>query len=338
MEYETFFTTVGGLWPAEASAVEFVTVHEFGHGYFMGLLASNEFEEPFLDEGLNEFWDARVLEKHPVRFGLARPAAVFLGHRAQRHAPLPGRPHLEQLVEQGLAGELRRRLFAHRARVSRSRNARRRGGHRERLSRVLPPLALSTSIHGRSGRDARRRRGRQGAARASLVRRAGLFERAHRRSRRAPRDLGRSAAGGPDDAQRSARRGGPGRGHAALGRGARGVQEVAPGPKQAASPSAFVARPGAPLRGARAAVGAGRRSRTARRDLALGAGRAVASLGSAAAVPGRRPSSSIPTAPGSWIWTSSTTAARASTRLAAAPLDARGRGLALLALSFVEAL
>jgi hypothetical protein len=77
MEYETFFTTIGGLWSPTLGAVEFVTVHEFGHGYFMGLLASNEFEEPFLDEGLNEFWDARVLEKRPARLGWPIPPLSF---------------------------------------------------------------------------------------------------------------------------------------------------------------------------------------------------------------------------------------------------------------------
>jgi hypothetical protein len=77
MEYETFFTTIGALRPPESRAVEYVTVHEFGHGYFMGLLASNEFEEPFLDEGLNEFWDARQLEKHPFKFGWPVPQISF---------------------------------------------------------------------------------------------------------------------------------------------------------------------------------------------------------------------------------------------------------------------
>jgi hypothetical protein len=68
MEYETFFTSVGALGPPLLDLVRFVTVHEFGHGYFMGLLASNEFEEPFLDEGLNEFWDVRMLQDAPLRF------------------------------------------------------------------------------------------------------------------------------------------------------------------------------------------------------------------------------------------------------------------------------
>jgi len=70
MEYETFFTTVGGLGHPFIELVRYVTVHEFGHGYFMGLLASDEFEEPFLDEGLNEFWDARMLEGDPLTISL----------------------------------------------------------------------------------------------------------------------------------------------------------------------------------------------------------------------------------------------------------------------------
>ncbi len=84
MEYETFFTTVGGLGPPLLQLTRFVTVHEFGHGYFMGLLASNEFEEPFLDEGLNEFWDARMLEGDPLRI----PAPGILGWVGLRTPPL----------------------------------------------------------------------------------------------------------------------------------------------------------------------------------------------------------------------------------------------------------
>ncbi|HEY2511096.1 MAG TPA: M1 family aminopeptidase, partial [Polyangiaceae bacterium] len=74
MEYETFFTTVGsnGMF---APFVRYVTVHEFGHGYFMGLLASNEFEEPFLDEGMNEFWDARMLSNESIHMSLPAPLA-----------------------------------------------------------------------------------------------------------------------------------------------------------------------------------------------------------------------------------------------------------------------
>jgi len=84
MEYETFFTTVGALGPPLLQGVRFVTVHEFGHGYFMGLLATNEFEEPFLDEGLNELWDARMLRDEPIQF----PAPGLLGALGLRTPPL----------------------------------------------------------------------------------------------------------------------------------------------------------------------------------------------------------------------------------------------------------
>lgn len=65
MEYPTFFTadSVGTVAPGtpQRYGLDFVTIHEFGHGYFYGILASNEFEEPALDEGVNEFWNQRMM-------------------------------------------------------------------------------------------------------------------------------------------------------------------------------------------------------------------------------------------------------------------------------------
>ncbi|MDA3914474.1 M1 family metallopeptidase [Oleiagrimonas sp.] len=65
MEYPTFFTTEHAteFTPGTISQfeIDFVTIHEFGHGYFMGILGSNEFEEPMLDEGMNQYWDQRML-------------------------------------------------------------------------------------------------------------------------------------------------------------------------------------------------------------------------------------------------------------------------------------
>ncbi len=64
MEYPTFITT-GGPWYATwgSRAIEMVTLHELGHQWFYGLLASNEHEAPFLDEGLNSWAEARALEE-----------------------------------------------------------------------------------------------------------------------------------------------------------------------------------------------------------------------------------------------------------------------------------
>ncbi len=65
MEYTTLFTSESftGV-PAWLHLPEMVTIHEFGHAYFMGILASNEFEEPWLDEGVNTFWEGRIVDHY----------------------------------------------------------------------------------------------------------------------------------------------------------------------------------------------------------------------------------------------------------------------------------
>jgi hypothetical protein len=83
MEYPTFYTTDGytkvepGTFSQYGS--DFVTIHEFGHGYFYGILASNEFEEPMLDEGLNEYWDQRMLRERGQNIDLTTPMLRRLG-------------------------------------------------------------------------------------------------------------------------------------------------------------------------------------------------------------------------------------------------------------------
>jgi len=63
MEYPTLVTTAGDSVFARPGVrfPEFVTVHEVGHNWFQGILASNEAEEAWLDEGVNEWADARVM-------------------------------------------------------------------------------------------------------------------------------------------------------------------------------------------------------------------------------------------------------------------------------------
>jgi hypothetical protein len=62
-----------------AFGLDFVTIHEFGHGYFYGILASNEFEEPMLDEGMNQYWDQRMLRERGQRVTLTSPLLKRLG-------------------------------------------------------------------------------------------------------------------------------------------------------------------------------------------------------------------------------------------------------------------
>ena len=62
MEYPTLITT-GGPWfgPPGVLGIELVTIHEFGHQYFYGMLASDEMTWPFLDEGVNSYAEAEGL-------------------------------------------------------------------------------------------------------------------------------------------------------------------------------------------------------------------------------------------------------------------------------------
>jgi len=67
MEYPTLITIFADAHaPDYVTWLESVTIHEFGHQFFYGLLGSNEFEESWLDEGFTSFTDARV---HEVAFG-----------------------------------------------------------------------------------------------------------------------------------------------------------------------------------------------------------------------------------------------------------------------------
>ncbi|HLN21985.1 MAG TPA: M1 family metallopeptidase [Bacteroidales bacterium] len=72
MEYTTLFTTVSvtGI-PEYLRLPQLTTIHEFGHAYFMGIFASNEFEEPWMDEGMNTYWESRIIDHfYGIRSGL----------------------------------------------------------------------------------------------------------------------------------------------------------------------------------------------------------------------------------------------------------------------------
>ena len=63
MEYPTLFT--GGthwLAPRAQRSPEGVTVHEMGHQFWYGVIANNEFEHAWLDEGFNTYSTTRTLE------------------------------------------------------------------------------------------------------------------------------------------------------------------------------------------------------------------------------------------------------------------------------------
>ena len=62
MEYPTLITTApGGLIPNGLHELEAVAAHEFGHQYWYGMMATNEFEEAWMDEGVNEYMTGHAL-------------------------------------------------------------------------------------------------------------------------------------------------------------------------------------------------------------------------------------------------------------------------------------
>ena len=65
MEYPTLVTTAGDsvLMRPGLHIPESVTIHEVGHNWFQGMLASNEVQEAWMDEGVNEWADAHVMQE-----------------------------------------------------------------------------------------------------------------------------------------------------------------------------------------------------------------------------------------------------------------------------------
>ncbi len=63
MEYPTLFTADTTLaLPKGALIPEDTLEHEFGHQYWYGMVATNEFEEPWLDEGIDNYTEVKVME------------------------------------------------------------------------------------------------------------------------------------------------------------------------------------------------------------------------------------------------------------------------------------
>lgn len=63
MEYPTFITAGTTWWmPDGLRAVEGVVEHEFGHQYWYGMVATNEFEDAWMDEGINSYTEVKVLD------------------------------------------------------------------------------------------------------------------------------------------------------------------------------------------------------------------------------------------------------------------------------------
>jgi len=63
MEYPTFITgDTSWFMPDGVHLPELVVEHEFGHQYWYGMVATNEFEDAWMDEGINSYTEVKVLD------------------------------------------------------------------------------------------------------------------------------------------------------------------------------------------------------------------------------------------------------------------------------------
>jgi aminopeptidase N len=63
MEYPTFITGDSNWFMPEGLHLpEVVVEHEFGHQYWYGMVATNEFEDAWMDEGINSYTEVKVLD------------------------------------------------------------------------------------------------------------------------------------------------------------------------------------------------------------------------------------------------------------------------------------
>ena len=102
MEYPTLITGGAGLFsPPELFSPESVTIHEAGHQFWYGLVATNEFEEAWLDEGFNRYHDRKA---HRLAYGLRGYGVRYFGLAG---AGLSGWPVVAPGVDMGRSGDIR---------------------------------------------------------------------------------------------------------------------------------------------------------------------------------------------------------------------------------------
>ena len=86
MEYPTFITGDSSWFmPAGLYLPEIVVEHEFGHQYWYGMVATNEFEDAWMDEGINSYTEVKVLDSIlGQNTSVLNIAGITVGEREQQ--------------------------------------------------------------------------------------------------------------------------------------------------------------------------------------------------------------------------------------------------------------
>jgi aminopeptidase N len=100
MEYPMFITA-GTLWWAPKSVLEVETTveHEYGHQYWYGMVASNEFEDAWLDEGINSYTEVKIMDALRGKDTDAVNSHLFkLGEQRYERMFYAGKPDFDPLT------------------------------------------------------------------------------------------------------------------------------------------------------------------------------------------------------------------------------------------------
>jgi hypothetical protein len=101
MEYPTFITGDSSWFmPKGVLMPEVVVEHEFGHQYWYGMVATNEFEDAWMDEGINSYTEVKVLDSI---FGqdrsILQQAGVTFSEREQQRLSYIGAADLDAMAQ-----------------------------------------------------------------------------------------------------------------------------------------------------------------------------------------------------------------------------------------------
>jgi hypothetical protein len=101
MEYPTFITGESSWFmPDGVYMPEIVIEHEFGHQYWYGMVATNEFEDAWMDEGINSYAEVKVLDSIlGSNTSMINIAGATLGEREAQRLGYIGVADLDPIAE-----------------------------------------------------------------------------------------------------------------------------------------------------------------------------------------------------------------------------------------------
>ena len=101
MEYPTFITGDSSWFmPKGLLLPEIVVEHEFGHQYWYGMVATNEFEDAWMDEGINSYTEVKVLDSiFGADRSMLQQGGVTLGEREEQRLSYASAADLDAIAE-----------------------------------------------------------------------------------------------------------------------------------------------------------------------------------------------------------------------------------------------